>query len=145
MHLTSLHAFVVVSYCLATFGLDGEDLFGVICCLVAILQSPINPRIEVEISVNELFGIENGTACSHVSLSPANLAALLSQTVGKSMPQQAKVGWKVFCLILERAESAWSEAQLDNDAHRTDSPDEITKGATSFAKKHAIYFGKVLP
>lgn len=113
MHLTSLHALVVVAYCLATFGMDEEDLFGVICCLVAMLQYPMDPRTQVEVSVNELFGIETGIACSHVALSAAKLADLLSQTVQKSMPQQAKVGWKVFCLILEQAEFAWDEASHD--------------------------------
>lgn len=52
MQLSSLHAFVVVSYCLATFGMDGEDLFGSIFCLVVMLQATVMSK-EVGVSVKE--------------------------------------------------------------------------------------------
>jgi hypothetical protein len=101
-----MHTLVVVSYCLATFGLDGEDLFGANSYLLTMLQTRTDPRITAEVSVNELLGMESGPGCSHDHLSPADLAEKLSENVEQTFSNQARVGWRVFRLILQHAEVA---------------------------------------
>jgi hypothetical protein len=117
MHLPPLHTLVVVSYCLATFGLDGEDLFGAIACLLVMLQSTefIDPRKKAEISVKELLGVESEAGCSHTYLSPADLAEELSNLAEQALPDNAKIGWSVFCLVLEHVEDAWSSREEAGD------------------------------
>jgi hypothetical protein len=108
MQMSPLHSFVVVTFHLACFGLHGEDLFGALSCLLALLNT-IDPRPTTQISVAELLGVESTTSCSHKHLSPAELADELFKCMGDTIKTEAQVGWQVLREVLRHAETAWDK------------------------------------
>jgi hypothetical protein len=105
LQLLPLHSLVLVGYNLLHFGLDGEDLFGVVCCLFELLSAGLNAEATSELSISLLLDLDPGTICSHGPLTPAAFAELLPTNVERTSPEQALLGWSVFLHILRLAES----------------------------------------
>ncbi|KAI8935572.1 hypothetical protein NX059_008141 [Plenodomus lindquistii] len=106
--LQPLHSLVMTAYHLADKGCQGEDLCGMLACLLCLITCGLDPRKSTNISVHMLLGIDVMFAgCSHEQLTPAGLATTISTspTVG-SWPPEARKGWAVFCGVLRRCEEA---------------------------------------
>lgn len=107
LQLLPLHALVLTGFYLGQFGSDEEDLFGMVCCLLCLLScasDEIDISEPVEISLTLLLNDDTGEGCSHESFSPAELAEVLSPSVHKAWPENARLGWQVFSYILREAE-----------------------------------------
>lgn len=136
LQLPVLHTLVVVTYYLAAFGLDGEDLLGAIWLLLTVLRAEFqfDPRQKVQVSIVELLGLDGEVGCNHTSLTPGGLARLLSEQGGQILPKKAELGWKVFQLVLKDTTAAW-EARGQLYKEREEKGELIVvKTASDFAK-----------
>jgi hypothetical protein len=104
--LSPLHTLIMVAFHLAQSALEGEDLFGVIACLLQIL-SRLNvsesPSPEAEASVNRLLDLE-APFCDHMPMSPLQLAEKLRSSQDNGWSEKVNIGWKIMCHILQQAQ-----------------------------------------
>ncbi|KAI0848813.1 hypothetical protein F5Y00DRAFT_270010 [Daldinia vernicosa] len=95
-----LHALVLTAFYLANDGMPGENLFGMICCLVCLLTHHADPYAAVEISIPELLGRGSMDICQHVTMNPAELAQEIHSERMASWTHEVNRGWGIFLYIL---------------------------------------------
>lgn len=100
LHLSPFHVLVLTTYHLARNGCKGEDLFGMIAVLLCMLANKIDPELTVQVSVDLLLGIDDGSHCTHVYLRPIDLAEKLPSRVINGWSIELQRGWHIFCHIL---------------------------------------------
>jgi hypothetical protein len=103
-----LHTLVMTTVCLATKGSEGETLFGMLACLLCLLGNGANPLLKADISVMGLLGIEEDVReCSHTDLNPLEFAEKIPEEVISRWPNKIKIGWRVFCHVLDLSQAEW--------------------------------------
>ncbi|KAI1646935.1 uncharacterized protein F4817DRAFT_338875 [Daldinia loculata] len=98
--LGPLHALVLTSFFLANDGMPGENLFGMICCLVCLLTHQADPYAAVEVSIPELLGRGLVNECQHVTMNPAELALEIYSERMSSWTHEVNRGWEILLFIL---------------------------------------------
>ncbi|KAF2853054.1 hypothetical protein T440DRAFT_497069 [Plenodomus tracheiphilus IPT5] len=111
LELQPLHSLVMTAYHLADKGCEGEDLFGMLACLLCLISGGLDPRTMANVSVSILLELDvSDTACNHELLTAAGLAESISNhSIVGTWPMEARTGWEVFCGVLRRCEEADSE------------------------------------
>lgn len=123
MQLQPLHTLVMTAFHRANHGSTDEDLFGMLACLLCLLNCDAVPIRKAELSTGILFGRSpHAVGCVHEKLTPAELADRVPSTYIEAWPAQVKTGWKVFCFVLRLTEIALVEklAVLHDEEHDTD-------------------------
>jgi len=108
LQLLPLHTLVLTAFHLGKSGCPGEDLFGAVACLFAMLASDLDASDAAEVSLSALFPIDNEDGCNHTRLSPAEFALRIPADLFGDWPTERMIGWRLFCTIL----------QLTDHAHR---------------------------
>lgn len=113
LQLMPLHTLVVTAVYLAQLGFDGENLFGMVACLLSLLSKGANPLLKAHISPMILLSNEDnqGCECSHSELDPLELANKVPENLISTWSQECVIGWKIFCGILRLSQSEWNIAQ----------------------------------
>ncbi|KAI2635610.1 hypothetical protein GGS26DRAFT_581378 [Hypomontagnella submonticulosa] len=93
-----LHALVLTAFYLANEGMPGENLFGMIACLVCLLTFRADPRTTMDISIPALLGQDSPDVCQHAPINAAELSIGLMQ---ESWSPEIKLGWKTLTAILQ--------------------------------------------
>ena len=103
LQLLPLHTLVLTAFQLAHSGCQGEDLFGVLACLLCLLGHGIDPCATAHISIAGLLGIESNERCPHEEVSPIDLAEQVPEAITSTWRLPARIGWYLFCLVLRRS------------------------------------------
>ncbi|OJD30009.1 uncharacterized protein BKCO1_6800019 [Diplodia corticola] len=106
--MSHLHALVVTAFHLAEHGVEDEDLFGILACVLRMLANGVDPRLKPAISM-ELLGIHPSgdmDTCTHEDLTPYQLAQCLG-SYSIFWPEKLVTGWGILCWILGRSEKLW--------------------------------------
>ncbi|KAH8589002.1 hypothetical protein B0O99DRAFT_523979 [Bisporella sp. PMI_857] len=98
--LLPLHSLVLVAFYLARSGCEGENLFGILACLVCLLVYGADPLQKTEISVTALLGGDEEGLCSHTPFDPVELADQLPHVFTSGWTAEARLGWDTFLEIL---------------------------------------------
>ncbi|KAI2616885.1 hypothetical protein GGR54DRAFT_641478 [Hypoxylon sp. NC1633] len=96
-----LHALVLTAFLLANDGMPGENLFGMISCLVCLLTLRANPSATAEVSIPALLEEDSVEGCQHSRMDAAQLASRISRNVLNSWQPEVKLGWKTLVAVLE--------------------------------------------
>lgn len=102
-----LHTVVLVAFQLAQQGCEGEDLFGIIACLLCLISKGVNPMLTADLSAPELFGSNHGYGCSHQALDPLQLANRLPPHLYSRWSPPLQTGWKLMCHVLRLSQKVW--------------------------------------
>jgi len=90
---TLFHALVITAFFLGQYRTRDEDLFGMVCCLMAV---------ERHVDMDP-WNLSDKATCSHEEMSPEQLATKLSAfQVG--WPPEAERGWEMIINILQEGE-----------------------------------------
>ncbi|KAI1659367.1 hypothetical protein F4813DRAFT_352708 [Daldinia decipiens] len=95
-----LHALVLTALFLANHGMPGENLFGMISCLVCLLTHDADPSITGEVSITQLLGYGSEDECQHSRITPAELASQIYCERSSSWTHDVKRGWEILLSIL---------------------------------------------
>ncbi|KAI3317348.1 hypothetical protein HD806DRAFT_527127 [Xylariaceae sp. AK1471] len=87
-----LHTLIITAFYLAQNGCKGENLFGILACLVSLLVHGADPTIRVQMSVGELLGISNETECDHSRLDPIQLGEQVPEPIWSAWTDEVKLG-----------------------------------------------------
>jgi hypothetical protein len=104
LQLLPLHTLVLTAFQLAQFGCEGEDLFGIVACLLCLLHILNGAHDPAEISVEMLLGEEQSSYCCHEEVTPLELAEKVPTSIRDKWPRKVKTGWRIFCHILRNAQ-----------------------------------------
>ncbi|KAI1469401.1 uncharacterized protein F4812DRAFT_470365 [Daldinia caldariorum] len=118
LKLGPLHALILTAFFLADKGMHGENLFGMICCLVCLIAYRADPSFTAEVSIPELLGHGLTDDCQHFALIPAELASKVRSQRRGLWTDEVHRGWDILISIL----------QLDRQQdkfHDCDSPDHL--------------------
>jgi hypothetical protein len=108
LQLKPLHTLVVTTVYLAQLGSDGENLFGMIACLLCLLGKGANPLLKADVSLNALLNNDDSQHCSHLKLDPLELAQKVPWTLISEWPQERITGWRTFCTTLKLSQNEWN-------------------------------------
>jgi len=97
LQLRPLHSLVMIALHLAQTGRPGENLFGILACLVCLLVNGMDPLLTAHVSIDALTGRGNVNECSHSDLDPAQLAEQIPQNYMLEWTDEVRLGWSVFC------------------------------------------------
>jgi hypothetical protein len=103
LQLLPLHSLVLTTVHLARSGCPGENLFGMLACLVCLLANGANPTSKAHISLDALMNRDSATECSHEDLDPFQLAERVPDSLMGGWTEEAILGWQVFCSMLRYA------------------------------------------
>ncbi|KAI0861575.1 hypothetical protein F4860DRAFT_164385 [Xylaria cubensis] len=95
-----LHTLVLTAFNLAQHGCHGENLFGIVACLVCMLVYGADPTAQANLSVNQLLGIDEQQQCTHAPLDALELAAKVPPAAWDSWSEEAKLGWDCLMAVL---------------------------------------------
>jgi len=115
LQLLPLHTLVLTAFQLARNGCTGEDLFGILAFLLCLLSHGADPCATAHISITALLDLESNERCTHLKLSPIDLAEQVPQTMTSTWPLQARSGWQIFCLVLRNAHHERSLEDLEDE------------------------------
>jgi hypothetical protein len=102
----TLHSLVVTAYHLANNSCQGEDLFGILACLLCFVACDIDLRKVAIISVTNLMETDAVEGeCDHEELTAAELSEKISLHPSvHAWSETVRSGWAVFCGILRLCE-----------------------------------------
>jgi hypothetical protein len=103
LQLRPLHSLVLTACHLAQSGCPGENLFGMLACLVCLLANGADPLLTAPISLAALMRKDTATECSHEEIDPVELAERVPTTLTSGWTEDATLGWSVFCAMLRHA------------------------------------------
>lgn len=112
-----LHALILTAFLLADNGLPGENLFGIIACLVCLLTLRADPRATAAISIPMLLEHDPQNECQHPEMNPVDLAStLLQRSHNKEWTPEAILGWKMMIAILQQDVTKPRDKSSESDA-----------------------------
>jgi hypothetical protein len=134
LQLYPLHTLVLVAFHLAQHGCEGEDLFGILACLLCILRCGANPLRTADISLSILQIRDDSSPCDHMELSPGSLAETLESFFSSTWSKEISVGWQIIRFVLNSATEEWTCIQkIFNgdkwDTHITTDGSELNEDA----------------
>ncbi|KAI1808643.1 hypothetical protein F4811DRAFT_559045 [Daldinia bambusicola] len=86
--------------------MPGENIFGMICCLVCLIAPRADPCLTAEVSIVELLGDGSTDGCQHPALRPAELASKILHR-----------GWEILISILQLEREEDKSYDCDGDVH----------------------------
>ncbi|KAK5635682.1 hypothetical protein RRF57_011394 [Xylaria bambusicola] len=95
-----LHTLVLTAFNLAQHRCEGENLFGMVACLVCLLVNGADPLEKANLSVNLLLQIDDQQECTHARLDPLELGAKVPLAAWNSWSEETKLGWDCFMAVL---------------------------------------------
>jgi hypothetical protein len=103
LQLLPLHSLVLTTVHLARNGCQGENLFGMLACLVCLLANGANPLSTAHISLDALMNRDSSAECSHEDLDASQLADRVPASLMTDWTDEVAMGWEVFCSMLRYA------------------------------------------
>ncbi|KAJ2985231.1 hypothetical protein NUW58_g5646 [Xylaria curta] len=95
-----IHTLVLTAFRLAQNGCDGENLFGMLACLVCLLVYGADPTAKADLSVNALLGISEQQECTHALLDPLELGEKVPLAALDTWSEEVKLGWECLMALL---------------------------------------------
>ncbi|RYO70258.1 hypothetical protein AA0113_g3504 [Alternaria arborescens] len=145
LQLQPLHSLVMTGYHLATQGMDGEDLFGILACALCLIFHGFNPSVRADVSVTALLSLDSFVECDHVELTAAELAEeIMAMPVFGIWNTKIKTGWIVLAGILHRCEAAHLK-QVGKDGYNLESLGDCNCMRSAEQGRDAHFMGSTKP
>jgi len=116
LQLKPLHALVVTAVYLAQLGRDGENLFGMVACLLSLLGKGANPLLKAHISLTALLSGDDSQECTHLELDPLEFAQSVPKDLISEWSEDRIIGWNVLCTVLRLSQNQWNPLVAPNPA-----------------------------
>jgi hypothetical protein len=113
----TLHSLVITAYHLANNSCKGEDLFGILACLLCFIACDVDLRKPAVVSVTSLMETDALEGeCDHEELTAAGLAEKISSRSNvHAWSETVQSGWVVFCGVLRLSENVYTKAKVEEE------------------------------
>jgi hypothetical protein len=144
LQLYPLHTLVLVAFHLAQHGCGGEDLFGILACLLCILKYGANPLRTADISLSALRIRDDSSPCDHMKLGPGSLAETLESLFSSTWSKEISAGWQIIRFVLNSSAKEWTCIQKalnrdEWDTHITTDGSELNEDAMDMDSDAYMY------
>ncbi|KAI1327802.1 hypothetical protein F5Y16DRAFT_370945 [Xylariaceae sp. FL0255] len=112
-----LHTLVLTAFHLAQRGCPGENLFGMVACLVCLLVNGADPKAEADLSIGQLLQIDEQQECTHMTMTALELSDKLPSEIRGNWSEETKLGWDCFTAVLGFAQRG--RARVSVQAHES--------------------------
>lgn len=123
LEMGPLHAFVLVTFYLASAGMPGETLFGMLACLVCLLTFRADPSSVAEISIPAIFETGETDECQHRAFTAAGFASAVPDVVVSAWTPEIQLGWKAIKGLLDHCVERYNRSDIDGSSDGDDSLD----------------------
>jgi hypothetical protein len=133
LQLLPLHTLILVGLHLSRSGCKGENLFGILACLMCLLSNGANPLMMANFSSKALLGNEEVNECSHEELDPAELVERILASSTSMRPRELRTGWEVIRHVLRHSQAVWNtgHSQRRSTSRETERDDECETSENS--------------
>lgn len=100
LELRPLHTLLMTAFHLSISGCEGENLFGILACLLCLLQLGVDPLTTANISLPALLMDEGLSECSHQEFDPCQFAGELQHWLPSNCTEEITVGWTIISCVL---------------------------------------------
>ena len=104
LELYPFHALLMIAVHLSTSGRKGENLFGILACLLCLLNNKMDSWKTANISLEALLSDTETAECSHQELDPREFANELLKILLPIINEEIISGWKIIFHVLESAQ-----------------------------------------
>lgn len=111
LQLLALHTLIVTAFHLAQHGCQGENLFGILACLLCLLGKGANPLLKAHVSGQALLTTTQADVCDHEELDPLELTDRVPDSFTSTWSREVIVGWEILRHVLRRSQAEWSPRQ----------------------------------
>jgi hypothetical protein len=112
LELQPLHTLLLTSFALAQYGFDGEDLSGMLACLLCLLSNGAESLRRAAISLSALSGEEQMKECDHELYDATQLAEKLHSEFETFWSEAVTTGWEILILVLKRSQRQWCRQEV---------------------------------
>lgn len=147
LQLRPLHTLVLTAAYLGSYGFEGEDLFGILACLLCLLANGADPTLTAEISVSALAHEQTCDSCDqHEEITASDLAQRIGNTFSSSWSSEVTTGWQVVCYVLrssveERKQNEdFEEAYEEAEVKYGDRMDELSLNQSDDEEENRVPF-----
>lgn len=126
LQLLPLHALVMVGFHLSESGCKGENLFGILACLLCLLSYGADPRLKADISLQSLWGEQDTDRCSHEEVDPIELIENFVASYTYKWSKEITAAWNVNVYVLRQSRGQWKEEAKSDASVTTDKFDNFT-------------------
>ncbi|KAI0886531.1 uncharacterized protein GGS22DRAFT_158100 [Annulohypoxylon maeteangense] len=120
LKLGPLHTLVVVAYCLARNGMQGESMFGALAILVCLLRLGADVSLSVTMSVEDIIGEAESGTCYHRDVKACDLAQAVPQSEINQWSKDCQTGWSCIIGTLDLAKAGKIKKKLESERHCED-------------------------
>ena len=117
LQVLPLHTLILVGLHLSQCGSKGENLFGILSCLLCLLGNGANPLLKADISLRALLDSEEINECSHEELDPAELAEKVPSSLTSMWSRELRTGWQIICNVLKHSQAEWKSRHSHEREH----------------------------
>ncbi|RSL58943.1 hypothetical protein CEP53_005960 [Fusarium sp. AF-6] len=142
LKLSPLHTLVMVAFYLGDRGALGETMFGAIATLSCMLASWADPARPADISVSELFGTGTDTSeiCTHLFVTPSELASSVPNKILESWPHERQQGWRAFVAVLDFASPRKDPSSSSSaEGEDSDSSSSEERGESDTSSEYEVF------
>ena len=125
LQLSALHTLLMVAYYLSIAGCRDETLFGIVACLVCMLQGGSNPRVTANISLELLLGQAEADECTHHRMDPCRLAKQIVARASQPWSGNIVKAWEVMIRILTDSQVHWRSEVSDEERLPAEPPYDV--------------------
>ncbi|KAL8795175.1 MAG: hypothetical protein Q9195_002330 [Heterodermia aff. obscurata] len=122
LQLFPLHCLVMIGFHLSESGCKDENLFGILACLLSLLSNGVDPRLKADISLESLWGDQDGGVCSHEELDPIELVEKLMARFTSTWSKEIAAAWNVIIYVMRQSRAEWNG---DSSPNTTGTPHEV--------------------
>ena len=125
LQLLPLHTLVMVGFHLSESGCKGENLFGILACLLCLLSYGVDSRLKADISLQSLWGEQDSDRCSHEEIDPTELIEKVVANYNYTWSREITVAWDVIVYVLKKSQGQWKAESSSDTSVTTDKLDNF--------------------
>ena len=99
LQLLPLHALIMVGFHLSRSGCKGENLFGILACLLCLLSYGADPRRKANISLQRLWDDQDSDECTHEEMDPSELIESLVARFASTWCDEIATAWNIIAHV----------------------------------------------
>ena len=117
LQLLPLHTLVLVGLHLSHSGCKDENLFGILACVLCLLNHGANPLLKAAISVQAFLDNDQVNECSHEELDPAEFMEKISTRLKLGWSKELSTGWQIIYNALKQSQAEWKIHEETSHGH----------------------------
>ena len=138
LQLYPLHTLVLVAAHLSSSSCEGENLFGILACLICLLRYGADVNLRANISIEAILHGTEVDCSLHGEVDVMQFAERVESSLNPNPPKEIRRGWRIINNVLKQARGERNAKELEDEVSsptsRSGSPEEQEVSYEEFTK-----------